>query len=208
MAEELEKELDDDVDSSDEEPKKGKAGRFELLTTQCMVCICALLVLFGIKFVGGAVYDDARAAYAGTYDDPTSANEVMGLISKVFGAPGGGGYAPARCSASARFTPAAATSMSTSADPRRGSGSVVNSSFSGPPGADMVTTRILTKRTPAVGAPLRGHRPADIPKCPFCPPGLVSAASAPIVDARVGRFGPSHCKRWTQAMEAFVCSAG
>ena len=91
MAEELEKELDDDVDSSDEEPKKGKAGRFELLTTQCMVCICALLVLFGIKFVGGAVYDDARAAYAGTYDDPTSANEVMGLISKVFGAPGGGG---------------------------------------------------------------------------------------------------------------------
>ena len=48
-------------------------------------------------------------------------------------APGGGGYLPSRCSTSGRFTPAAATSISTSPAPGTGSGRSASSQDLGRP---------------------------------------------------------------------------
>src|SRR5690606_5567549 len=79
-------------------------------------------------------------------DHPVTASPTAAIVPDTSrpgqsGAPGGGGYEPARCSRSARFTPAEATCTTTSSGPGVWSGSVETVSFSGPPGPDIVTPR-------------------------------------------------------------------
>ena len=61
-------------------------------------------------------------------------------------APGGGGYAPARWATSGRFTPAAATRISTSSARGVGTGPVVVTNTSGPPGPVVVIWVMLVGR--------------------------------------------------------------
>ena len=72
-------------------------------------------------------------------------------------APGGGGYAPSRCSTSGRLTPAAATSISTSPAPGTGSGRSTGRSTSGPPGCAISMQRTVVppayRPSPATARP-------------------------------------------------------
>src|SRR5690606_2433767 len=94
-------------------------------------------------------------------DHPVTASPTAAIVPDTSrpgqsGAPGGGGYEPARCSRSARFTPAEATCTTTSSGPGVWSGSVETVSFSGPPGPDIVTPRTsprLRGRPGGAGSP-------------------------------------------------------
>lgn len=69
-------------------------------------------------------------------------------------------YTPARTSASARFTPAAATRTSTWPGPATGSGTSTGTSTSGPPNSSIRTARIphlLSRDIGHTGAPRAGQ---------------------------------------------------
>src|SRR5690606_27627238 len=81
------------------------------------------------------------------------------------GTPGGAGYRPARCSRSARFTPAKRTATRTCPSGTSGASTSRTSRTSGPPGSRITTPRIVVIDRRSVAPSLchgrREHAPPD-----------------------------------------------
>ncbi len=65
--------------------RRGKRSRFELLTTQAIICVIALLAAIILKTLGGNLYDTARQNYIAHFEDETRVEEVLETIGDALG---------------------------------------------------------------------------------------------------------------------------
>lgn len=60
-----------------------KKGELSLVFVQVVICLAALLFLFGIKALGGGIYKEFRQLYITHFNDKTSTDEIMKTISRA-----------------------------------------------------------------------------------------------------------------------------
>ena len=65
--------------------KMGQRNRFELLTTQAIICVIVLLAAVMLKTFGGNLYDATRKGYVDNFEDETKVEEVLETIGDAFG---------------------------------------------------------------------------------------------------------------------------
>src|SRR5664279_1555274 len=94
---------------------------------------------------------------------PSAAITPEHSMPRIGDAPDGGGYRPAACNRSARLTPLAATSTSTSPGPATGSGTSAQPSVAGEPSCSTVTAHMVPEGRPE---PTADGRPPVQVTCP------------------------------------------